>query len=365
MARVEPATHPWAWWGWALLAAGAVSLSTNPLLLVLVIGAVAAVVLARRSDAPWARSVTAYFVLALVIVGFRVLMQVVFGGQRTGFVLVTLPELELPTWAAGIRLGGPVTLNAVLSALYDGLRLAAIIICVGAANALANPRRALRNVPSALHELSVAVVIALSVAPQLVESLHRVRRARRLRGGAVKGLRAVPALIVPILEDAVERSLTLATSMESRGYGRTRDLGRVPRWVSGALLIAVLVVTFGLFLLLGVPGGLWPGVACLVVGVVATVVGLRLSGRRLAVTRYRPDRWRWRETAVVALGLAGLLAIVAVTLVDGASLNPATRPLVWPPLHPLFVVAAVAFAAPIAVTVPDVTPDPSRERSPA
>lgn len=360
MARTEAPSHPWAWWVWALVAAGAVSLATNPLLLLLITGAVAAVVLARRSDAPWARSVTAYFGLALAIVGFRVLMQVVFGGQRSGFVLFTLPEVALPEWAAGIRLGGPVTLNAILAAVYDGMRLAAIIICVGAANALANPRRALRNVPAALHELSVAVVIALSVAPQLVESLHRVRRARRLRGGAVKGWRAIPALVVPILEDAVERSLTLAISMESRGYGRTRDLTRVPRWVSGSLLLAMMLVTLGIFLALGVPGARSPGLVCLGIGVATTVLGLRLSGRRLAVTRYRPDRWRWRETAVVALGVAGLLAIVAAFVTDGANLNPPTRPLAWPPLNPLYVVAALFFAAPIVVTVPDVTP----ERSP-
>ena len=361
MARRIAPTHPWAWWVWALLAAGTVSLTTNPLLLLLITGAVAGVVVARRSDAPWAKSVMAYFVLALVIVGFRVLMQIVFGGQRTGTVLFTLPHVDLPAWAAGISLGGPVTLNAVLAALYDGMRLAAIIICLGAANALANPRRALRNVPPALHELSVAVVIALSVAPQLVESLHRVTRARRLRGGAVKGWRAIPALIIPILEDAVERSLTLATSMESRGYGRTRDLGRVPRWVGGSLLVAMMLVTFGLFLLLGVPGGTWLGVGCLGVGLVATVVGLHLSGRRLAVTRYRPDRWRWRETAVVGFALAALLAVVAVSLSAPDSLNPTTRPLVWPVLDPLFVLAAVLVAAPIAVTVPDVT---STDRSP-
>ncbi|WP_022910713.1 CbiQ family ECF transporter T component [Aestuariimicrobium kwangyangense] len=361
MARTEAPTHPWAWWVWALFAAGAVSVTTNPLLLVLVVAAVVAVVVARRSDAPWARSVSTYFMLALVIVAFRVVMQVVFGGQRTGFVLFSLPELPLPAWAAGIRLGGPVTLNSLLAALYDGLRLAAIIICVGAANALANPRRALRNVPAALHELSVAVVIALSVAPQLVESAHRVRRARRLRGGRVKGWRAVPALVVPILEDAVERSLTLATSMEARGYGRTRDLTRVPRWVSASLLLAVMAVTFGVFLLLGVPGGARPGVVCLLVGVVVTAVGLRASGRRLSVTRYRPDRWRWRETATVALALAGLLAVAGVMVLDAGVLNPPTRPLTWPSLHPLFLVAAVLFAAPIAATVPD-APSPSSER---
>ena len=102
-------------------------------------------------------------------------------------VLFTLPHVPLPSWAAGVQLGGPVTVEGTLSALYDGLRLGILLCCVGAANALANPKRALRVLPGALYELGVAVVVSLSVAPQLVESVQRVRRARKLRGGATGG----------------------------------------------------------------------------------------------------------------------------------------------------------------------------------
>ena len=59
---------------------------------------------------------------------------------------------------AGIELGGPVTAEDLLAALYDGLRLAVLLCCVGAANTLANPKRALRSLPAALYELGVAVV---------------------------------------------------------------------------------------------------------------------------------------------------------------------------------------------------------------
>ena len=34
--------HPWAWWGWALGAGAAVTLASNPLLLVLLVGVTAA-----------------------------------------------------------------------------------------------------------------------------------------------------------------------------------------------------------------------------------------------------------------------------------------------------------------------------------
>ncbi len=64
-----------------------------------------------------------------------------------------------------------------------------MLCCIGAANALANPKRALRVLPGALYELGMAVTVAVSLAPQLVESVQRVRRARQLRGGRGAGCR--------------------------------------------------------------------------------------------------------------------------------------------------------------------------------
>jgi energy-coupling factor transport system permease protein len=212
-----------AWWIWALGLAAAVSRTTNPIVLVLVLGVLGFVVAHRRDDAPWARAFKYYLFLALTVVAIRVVFRSVFGGDVDGqgmTVLFTLPRLPLPSWAAGVQLGGPVTLEGTIGALYDGLRLGTLLCCLGAANALANPKRALRVLPGALYELGVAVVVSLSVAPQLVESVQRVRRARKLRGGATSGFHALRGIAIPVLEDALERSLRLAAAMDSRGYGR-------------------------------------------------------------------------------------------------------------------------------------------------
>jgi energy-coupling factor transport system permease protein len=42
----------------------------------------------------------------------------------------------------------------------------------------------------------------------------------------------------------------------------------------------------------------------LVLGIVVAVAGLVSAGRRVERTRYRPDRWRWPELAIVASGAA-------------------------------------------------------------
>ena len=213
--------HPIAWWSWAIGLATAASLTTNPLLLLLLMGSATVVVMARRSGHPFGRSFRLYVLLAVVTVVLRVVFRILFGGQEIGHVLLDLPEVPLPDWAAGVRLLGPITSEALLAGLYDGLRLATIILCVGAANSLANPKRLLASVPPALYEIGTALVVAVTIFPQLADSARRVHAAQALRGGATSGVGRLRRFLVPVLEDALERSLALAAGMDTRGYGRS------------------------------------------------------------------------------------------------------------------------------------------------
>ncbi|MEA5055907.1 MAG: energy-coupling factor transporter transmembrane component T [Propionicimonas sp.] len=341
--------HPWAWWAWAVGLAVAASGTTNPLLLVLIAAAVVAVVLLRRGNAPWARSLAAYAGLAVFIIAMRLTFQVLLGAGLGSTVLFTLPEIPLPDWAAGIRLGGAVTAESLLYGFDDALRIAVMLLCVGAANALANPRQALRSVPAALYEASVAVVIALSVAPQLIESAQRVRKARRLRGRSTRGLRGLATIVIPVLGDAIDRSIALAAGMEARGFARTRrdqSRGTLP-----VMLVSSSVALVGVFLLLSTSWAV-PALLTLAAGVAGTAWGLRRAGRRLQITHYRPQPWGLRDTGVALCGaLVAVTAFALVALSPGA-LTPSTDPLAWPELTwGMLVMAALGFA-PIAWTVP-------------
>ena len=75
-----------------------------------------------------------------------------------------------------------MTLESLLYAAYDALRLAAVLACLGAANALASPRRLLRYLPATLYDVGTAVVVGLTFAPQLLTDARDVRAARTLRG---------------------------------------------------------------------------------------------------------------------------------------------------------------------------------------
>ena len=151
--RLPRQLHPFSWWAWALALAAAASMTTNPLLLTGLIAVACVVTLSKRGDSPWAKSFSLYLWLALFIVVLRVVFRIIFGGGDGPTILFTLPEVPLPSWVTGIRLLGPVSLESLLAGLYDGLRLATIVVCIGAANALANPKTFDAHVQAALRDL--------------------------------------------------------------------------------------------------------------------------------------------------------------------------------------------------------------------
>jgi energy-coupling factor transport system permease protein len=358
--RLPRSLHPVAWWAWAITLAIAASRTSNPLLLLMIFAVLGLTVARRRADAPWARGYRFYLLMALSVIVIRVVFRIVFdsGADPGALILFRLPQLPAPAWYSGVQIGGPVSAQAVLSAALDGARLACLLCCVGVANTLANPKRALQVLPGALYELGVAVTVALSVAPQLVESVQRVRRARRLRGAPGRGLRAVRAVAVPVLHDALDRSLLLAAGMDARGYGRTGRATRVSRRLTATLMLAGMAgLCVGAYGLLDatLPAAL--GITGFAAGAALCIAGLVLGGLRVSRSRYRPDPWRWPEWAVV---VSGLICAVGLRLHLGyspADLNPAL--LQWPPL-PLLPAVTILVAAVAGFAAPPIPAGPSQ-----
>ena len=352
--------HPGAWWLWALGLALAASRTTNPLLLLTIALVACIVAMERRVPGPWGRSYLSFAKFGMIIIAARIVLEIVMGGTDVGVALVTLPELPLPQWMAGVRLGGLVTVDGLLYAIFDGLRIAVMLICVGAANSLVNPSRLLRIVPAALYEVGVAVVVCMSLAPILITDVGRIRAARRLRGRSTRGLRAWSQMAMPLFSGALDRSVSLAASMDSRGYGRMATQSKSRRMWNVALMGCGLIgVTVGLYGLLeggapgvaGVPVIGWPMV---LLGALMSVVGVVWAGRRVARTSYRPDPWLWQEWVTAGCGV--LPAAVFIYLGGGAALVGPFSPPSWPTM-PLVAMAAVLVALLPAVITPAVPHD--------
>ena len=345
------AVHPVAWWGWAIGLAVAVSTVTNPFLLFTALGVAALVVTSRRGSSPWAKSFRLYLWLGAFIVAVRALLHVLVGLKFGETVVLPLPEVTLPSWATGINILGDVRLEGLLGAVTDGLRLAVMIACVGAANALANPKRLLRSLPGALSEIGSAVVVTITVAPQLADSVQRVMRARALRGDTSRGVRALPRIALPVLEDTLDRSLMLASAMDSRGYGRRREVPRVQRHLTAACTLSGLLASaVGIYGVLDATTPEWLGLPVLCIGIALSLNGIWLGGRSNTRSTYRPDPWQGPEWLAVASGLVAALAVHLVARGDAASLGMPLDPLAVPALPFVEVLGLLVAALPAFLT---------------
>jgi energy-coupling factor transport system permease protein len=353
------AVHPLAWWAWAIALGAAAFRTRNVLLLGLLIGVTWTVVAARRTNAPWARTFGMFLRLGLFVIVVRVAIEILFGQRLPGRVLFTTPQADLPSWAAGVTLGGEVSAEALMTAFADGLRAATLLICVGAANSLTSPYRTLRAMPALLYELGVVVTVGLAFAPQATMSAGRVRAARRLRGRTPRGIAAMRGMAVPVLEGALDNSLELAASMDSRGYGRQGALSTGRRRASHlATLAGAGLVTVGVYGVLDRGAPFVLGLPALVGGA-ALLLGSTAAARASAVrSRYRPDPWRTPEWWTVLSGACALGAFVMASHVGVDGLNPSYNPLTAPPLPFLPTAGTIVALLPAFVT-PSVPEDES------
>ena len=349
----ERRPHAVAWWLWSAGLAIAALRTSNPLLLLLLAGVICVVTLALADRSGGPSPLGTFARVAAIVIVLRVVLQVIFGQRVPGHVLVSLPSLPMPSWAEGVSIGGPVTVEGLLSALSGGLRLAVVLLAFGAANSLASPREVLRSLPGVLHEIAVAVTVALCFAPEVLASVRRVRQARMLRGRPTTGVAGMRGIAVPVLEDALERSVQLAASMGARGFGRrpvvrsrARDRGAVALAIVGSLL----VLAGGYGILAGsdvIPGAAWLAI----LGVVAAAGGVLLSGRRAVRTRYRPAPFGWRSTVCALSGWATAALMAVAGILDPASVTWSPWPLSWPAVTPLALLAIVVGLVPIPVAL--------------
>jgi energy-coupling factor transport system permease protein len=164
---------------------------------------------------------------------------------------------------------------------------------------------------------------------------------------------------VPVLQDALDRSIALAAAMDSRGYGRTAGVPPAVRRATAAMLLTGLLgMCIGVYGLLDAGSPVLIGLPMLLLGAAMAAGGLLLAARRVPRTRYRPDRWRAREAAVALSGLAAVVAVLAAEALGDTDLVPPVAPLTWPslPLLPAVGVLAAVLPAWVAPS-PDSPPE--------
>jgi energy-coupling factor transporter transmembrane protein EcfT len=244
--------HPLTWWLWAVLLATTLLLANTRAISVAIVTSTLVLALSMQRQTAGFYTFRCALRFAVIAFCFRMFIAIFIGVPMPGRTIFTLPQLQLPDFLVGIRIGGPVTTQRLLSGFDEAVLLVALILIFATANALSNPHSLLRILPQRFYGLGLAGVISTSVAPQAARGIERVRSARRLRGQSSHGIRSWRGVALPVLEDSLERSIDLAAGLESRGYGY------FPR-----------------------------------------------------PTRYRPETWKFRDTLAISGGLYGLVIVIA------------------------------------------------------
>lgn len=284
-----------------------------------------------------------FFVLGI----FALLMRTVLftlTGHTGPPILFHLPQIQLPGLFGGITLGGPVSVQVVLSAIVEGLRLLAAMSILGAFLATADIVDLLRLVPSFLFEAGLVVNIALVFAPQLARTATDVRDAQKMRGIGTKGHKALRPLFVPVLATALERSVSLAESMDSRGFGFKGPNPRVEIRPSVALWSGIGLAVCSSLWAMGIVE-IWT-IGPAVLGGLVLFWSLRRVGKTSVRTRYRKRKLYLRDLIAGLIPLLGAVFLSIYLKLTGPSFafDPSNFALLSP--DPVSVLAAASVSAP-------------------
>lgn len=313
--------HPSAWIAWLTAISVFAFVVTNPLYILLALGAVVVVHLSFPPESSSVgRAVRLFVVVGLVLLVVRMAFVALLPnpGQTT---LFSVWSVRTPRWFGGLDLGGAVTAEVVAGAASEGLRLIVVLAAFGVFNARADLSGLLRTVPAAFRDIGLVLSIAVAFVPGMLRTVGDVRDAQRLRGEW--GLRRLaPSLVVPVLGMSLERALLLAESMDLRGYGRG-TVSRSSRILLGGGLGAALAAVA-----LWIAGAGYAATPMAVAAGASIVLGFRAASMASPTTRLRGRPVGAFDIAIIVASAGVVFAAVSA----GADAFYDPFPVVgWPP----------------------------------
>lgn len=340
------------WLTWAIAAAASVQLAPNPVYVSLVIASAAMVVRAHRFDARMARAFPLLVTVGLVFAGLRVVLNALTT-HGVGRVLFRLPEATLPRLLGGFVVGGTVEQPVLVQAAAEGWAIVAILAAFGAFNAVVSHYELVRAAPRAFYELGLAVTVAIAFLPSTLASIAAVREADLARtGGTVVRRGRLVRQIAPVLESGMERAVSLAESMDSRGFGRQSSRGEV---VGGWLGLVAMLLLGGAFVAL-VAQERVVAVTCAAAGVAAMVAAVVVTSSGTTRSAYRRRRLTGAERVLTLVPLGAPMVIGAAAWLGDTSLRWPSGPAGAPAVAVVPLLGLALLAATPLGTRPTATP---------
>lgn len=336
-------------------------IAPNPLYVGLIVVICALLVGLHRTEQVLSRAFPVLVMLGVVFALVRITLTVLTTHGSGGMVLATLPQGTLPRLLGGFTVGGTIEAPILAQAVADAVPIIGIMAAFGAFNAVVAHHELLRSVPQAFHEPALIVTVAITLVPATMRAVHDAREADHARAGSGRRRGRVRRTLLPVLETGMERAVSLAESMDSRGFARRRPnrLEHVASWVTLGALLALA----GAFLAL-IAREQQSATALAVTGAVAMAAAVLLTSKASEVTRYRPRRLRPVDLAVMAVSAGAPVALGVAAATDDASLRWITDPLAAPTLAVVPLLAMALLLAPAFAPPREIPVGPPSDRSP-
>jgi energy-coupling factor transport system permease protein len=331
--------QPWAWVSWLIATIVILSITRNPLYLVLILMCIVFVGITLRQAGAEAASPFPLWKLAVWIL----LLSTTFNALTSHYgqtVLFTIPG-NLPL------LSGPVTLEAMVYGFTNGLILTGLLASFMVLNLALTVRELISLIPRAFFPMAVVTSIAVTYLPTTLRQFKQIREAQAIRGHQMRTLRDWLPLWMPLLVGGLEHAMQLAEAMTARGFASTRSGahggGNTPRIF---MIIGLVLLTLGWVVQLGGAGV--SGLALITSGAILILGGLWFLGRESARTAYHSPGWGWQDWLTVLVSM-GVLAICTLPIpgVSHEALYYDPYPiLTLPPFSPMLGVAMLGLVLP-------------------
>jgi energy-coupling factor transport system permease protein len=331
--------QPWVWVIWLVTVLVMLSITRNPLYLMIILLCIFFVGLAlQKAGAESIRPFSFWKIAIWIIIfatGFNALTS--HYGQT---VLFTIPG-RLPL------LSGNVTLEAIVYGATNGLILIGMLASFMVLNMALPVRDLISLVPRAFFPVAVVTSIAVTYLPTTLRQFQQIREAQAVRGHQMRSLRDWLPLLMPLLVGGMEHAMQLAEAMTARGFASSDPvIGRQQLYPRIAMLLGVGMLSAGWLMQLSLTsqgGWLWIGV-----GAILIVGALWVVGRHSHRTTYRRPPWAWMDW--ISLGLSGLLLALCLLPIPGwshqsLSYNPYPK-LTIPPFESAVGVAMMGLIVP-------------------
>lgn len=331
--------QPWAWVTWLVVTVVVLSVTRNPLYLVLILLCIVWVgITLRDADKRTLQPFSLWKLAAWILV-----LSTAFNALTSHFgttVLFTIPG-KLPL------LSGPVTLEAMVYGATNGLILTGMLACFMVLNMALTVRELVSLIPQAFFPLAVVTSIAVTYLPTTVRQFRQIREAQAIRGHQMRSVRDWLPLWMPLMVGGLEHAMQLAEAMTARGFASRASLPQRETLLARvSMLVGLVMLSLGWILQLG---GVGPnGLVLIFLGAGLIAGGVWYLSRRSSHTTYHRQEWGWRDWAGIVVSLAVLA--VCVLPIPGVShealyYNPYPT-LSLPPFDPLIGFAILGLLLP-------------------